>query len=185
MPQNSVRFVSRQSGFAFFGASASVGALFYFGSIRMIITFCGHSQYTETKQDEQKILDYLEKTVGNSPAELYLGGYGAFDHFALKCGKKYQETHPNTKLIFITPYIDNSYQKRHLENLKNFYNEIIYPDLENVPQRFAISQRNKWMVEKSDCVVAYIDHSFGGAYTTYKYAIKRNKPIFNLTGKSI
>ena len=183
MPQNSVKFVSRQSGFAFFGASASVGALFYFGSILMIITFCGHSDYIETKQDEEKILNFLTQTVKDSPAELYLGGYGAFDSFALKCGKKYKQAHPNTKLIFVTPYLTNNYQKNYLEHQKALYDEIIYPELEKVPLKFAISYRNKWMVEKADSIVAYIDHSHGGAYKTSKYAIKNNKPVFNLTDK--
>lgn len=36
------------------------------------------------------------------------------------------------------------------------------------------------MVEQADCVVAYIDHEWGGAYTTYQYAIKKGKEILNL-----
>ena len=151
----------------------------------MIITFCGHSDYNETKEDERKILDFLTKNVGNAPAELYLGGYGAFDLFAHKCGKIYQKEHSNVKLIFITPYITVSYQKNHLKNLEDMYDDIIYPQLENVPPKFAISYRNKWMIEKSDYVVACIDHSFGGAFTTYKYAKKCNKPILNLTNKNL
>ena len=77
----------------------------------MIITFCGHSQYTESGEDEQKILSFLTEKIGDRPAALYLGGYGAFDAFALKCGKKYREAHPDTKLIFVTPYITENYQK--------------------------------------------------------------------------
>ena len=142
----------------------------------MIITFCGHSQYTETKQDEEKIISFLSQTVGDRPAELFLGGYGSFDAFALKCGKKYQKTHPNTKLIFVTPYISANVRK-------DVYDGIIYPSLEKSPPKFAISHRNKWMVEQADFVIAYIDHSWGGAYQTYKHAKRKSKPLLNLTGK--
>ena len=151
----------------------------------MIITFCGHSHYTESKEDELKILSVLENKVGDNYAELYLGGYGAFDDFARRCGDKYKENHPNTKLIFITPYITPDYQKNHLKYKKDLYDEIIYPELENVPPRFAISYRNKWMVDKADIVIAYIINSFGGAYQTYKYAKNIDKQIINISGKSL
>ena len=45
----------------------------------MIITFCGHDQFRKTAEHEQKLLAFLEKTVGDQPAEMYLGGYGEFD----------------------------------------------------------------------------------------------------------
>ena len=104
----------------------------------MIVTFCGHSQYTETGEDEQKIISLLTEIIGDRHAELYLGGYGSFDNFALKCGKIYQKTHPNTRLIFVTPYITINYQKNHLSYQKELYDDIIYPSLEKAPLKFAI-----------------------------------------------
>lgn len=151
----------------------------------MIITFCGHSQYTGSKEDEAKILSLLTEKIGDCPAELYLGGYGAFDEFARKCGKKYQEKHPNTKLILITPYITIDYQKNRLDGQKDKYDAILYPELENVPLKFAIWHRNRWMVEKADLVIAYVNYEWGGAYQTYKYAKKKRKGIVNLTGKEL
>ena len=151
----------------------------------MIVTFCGHSQYTKTKEDEEKVILLLSELIGNQHAELYLGGYGSFDEFARQCGMKYQSSHPNTKLIFITPYITHSYQSKHLAYKKELYDDIIYPELEKAPPKFAISYRNKWMVDKSDYIIAYIDHSWGGAYQTYKYAKRKSKRIFNITDKEI
>ena len=151
----------------------------------MIITFCGHAQYTETEEDEQKILSFFAEKIGDRHAELYLGGYGSFDAFARKCGRKYQETHPNTRLIFVTPYITPDYRKNHLDPQKDLYDDILYPELENVPLKFAISHRNRWMVEKADCIIAYVSHSWGGAYQTYMYAKKKQKEVFNLFNKDI
>lgn len=61
----------------------------------MIVAFCGHSQFSKSKECEQRILDFLEQKVGDRAADMYLGGYGGFDGFAYECCKKYKEKHPN------------------------------------------------------------------------------------------
>lgn len=142
----------------------------------MIVTFCGHRQYCREKGDEAKVLAFLEEKIGDNIADIYLGGYGNFDHFAYACSKKYKQTHSNVSLLFITPYLREELLKEEMQ----FYDGIIYPEIEDKPLRFAISYRNKWMVEKADYVIAYITHSFGGAYSTYKHAKKCGKSIFNL-----
>ena len=171
-------------GEAFFRCIPS-GVHFFISGCYMIVTFCGHSQYTESGEDEEKILSLLTEIIGDRNADLYLGGYGSFDSFARKCGRKYQKTHPNTRLIFVTPYMTIDYQKNHLDYNKDLYDEILYPNLENKPLRFAISYRNKWMVEQADYIIAYITHDWGGAYQTYKHAQQKKHPLFNISGKEI
>lgn len=149
----------------------------------MIIAFCGHSKFLKSEEYKQKILDFLEKTVGQNCADMYLGGYGAFDEFAYECCKEYKKNHSNISLIFITPYITVNYQKNYLENYKKKYDEIIYPEIENRPLKFAISYRNKWMVEKADYIICGINHNWGGAYQAYSYAKKLGKVILNVEGK--
>ena len=146
----------------------------------MIITFCGHSQFIKKEEHEQRILKFFEDKIGDNPADLYLGGYGNFDKFAYYCGKKYKATHPKVSLIFVTPYLNvkNEYQQSVCK--KNMYDLIIYPEIEDKPLKFAISYRNKYMVEKADYVIAYIDHEWGGAYQTYKHAKRKHKEILNL-----
>ena len=151
----------------------------------MIIMFCGHSRFSKKEEYEQKILNFLEEKVGNGFADFYLGGYGEFDNFAYECCKKYKETHRNVSLIFITPYITVEYQKNHLQYGKMVYDEIIYPEIEDKPLRFAISYRNQWMVEKADYVICGIDREWGGAYKTYQYAKRKNKYIYNITDKQL
>ena len=59
--------------------------------------------------------------------------------------------------------------------------ETIYPEgLEYTPRRFAISKRNQWMVQQSDYVIAYVEHSFGGAAQFTEYAQKKNRMVINL-----
>ncbi|MBQ9117071.1 MAG: hypothetical protein IJY04_08595 [Clostridia bacterium] len=133
----------------------------------------------------KKKLDLLEKTVGSQYAEMYLGGYGDFDSFAYNCCKKYKQTHPDTLLVFVTPYITVEYQRSTLDYQKLRYDTIIYPEIENRPLKFAITYRNKWMVDKADFLICAIEHEYGGAYKTYRYAKTQKKQIFNITGSQI
>lgn len=149
----------------------------------MIVTFCGHSKFLSNKEYEKRIIDFLEETVGDISADMYLGGYGEFDEFAYRCCKKYKDTHPNISLIFITPYITVEYQKNHLDAYKKKYDAIIYPEIEDKPLKYAISYRNKWMVEKADYIVCGILYEFGGAYKTYQHAKRKNKKIINIVNR--
>jgi len=145
----------------------------------MIITFCGHSDYLSKPEDKERLLKLIEKVAFGTQVEFYLGGYGNFDSFALKCAKKYKEKHKNTKLVFITPYLDKWLNVRE-DILKNEYDEIIYPEIENVPKRFAILKRNEWMIDQANYVFAYVKTHYGGAYKTLLYAHKQKKPYTNL-----
>ena len=60
------------------------------------------------------------------------------------------------------------------------YDTTVYPPLETVPKRFAISHRNRWMVKNSDIVVAYVNYGWGGAATTLRYAAVQKKEIIQL-----
>ncbi|MBQ3012871.1 MAG: hypothetical protein IJD74_04960 [Clostridia bacterium] len=146
----------------------------------MIVTFCGHTRFPKSSGYEQKLLTFLEKEIGDQYAEMYLGGYGEFDNFAYDCCKKYQKTHPNVSLVFVTPYLTIAYQRNQLQYQETKYDSILYPEIEDKPKRYAITYRNKYMVEKADYVVAYVSHDWGGAYTTYKHAKRKDKKIFNL-----
>lgn len=146
----------------------------------MIVTFCGHDKFQKSEEYEQKMLTLLEEKIGDQPADIYLGGYGEFDRFAYDCCKKYKETHPDISLVFVTPYLTVDYQRNHLQQQKVMYDSVIYPEIENKPKRFAITYRNKFMVEKADYVIAYVSHDWGGAYKTYQHAKRSGKKIFNL-----
>ena len=81
-------------------------------------------------------------------------------------------------MAFVTPYVNPAYQK--MRACEKEYDVIVFPPIENVPPKFAISARNKWMVEQSDAVVAFVNHDWGGAYATYRHAQRRSKEVFNL-----
>lgn len=142
----------------------------------MIITFCGHSDFRPTATLEETLLSILETQVGNAQVDFYLGGYGNFDIFALRVGRLYQKTHPNVTLVFVTPYL---YDARMSEKAQA-YDTVLYPPFENVPPKFAISRRNKYMAEQAELVIGYITRSSGGAYQTYDYAKRKGRVTVNL-----
>lgn len=142
----------------------------------MIITFCGHSNYVENVHDKEKILNILEIEAGETSCEIFLGGYGGFDAFALQCVKEFKKSHSNVKLSLIIPYL----KKRKDFSQTEGFDSIIYPDLEHVPPRYAISHRNRWMIEQADVVISHVSHQYGGAYTMYLAAKRKAKKIYNL-----
>jgi len=146
----------------------------------MIVTFCGHRDFIADEIHERFVISLLEEVVAGRNVEFYLGDQGAFDRFAYACAKKYKENHTNASLIYVTPYLTEDYQRRLLCGLQQKYDSIVYPSIENVPLRYAILSRNKYLVEKADLIIAYVDHSWGGAYQTFCLAKKKRKMVFNL-----
>ena len=157
----------------------------YIWRMIMIITFCGHRDFLATSVLEARLLTIMEELIGDDPAELYLGGYGNFDTFAYHCGCIYRKLHPQVSLVFVTPYITPLHADGAAIHDQRQYDEILYPALERVPPKYAISHRNRYMVEHADLVIAYITHSRGGAYQTYCHAKRKGKVIYNLADYSI
>ena len=149
----------------------------------MIIAFCGHANYQSTPEDRASVLEVIEKHTDGFPIEFFLGEYGNFDAFAYSCAKDFKQRHSDAKLIFITPYIPTETHKN-ITSKKDRFDLILYPPLENVPPKYAISHRNRWIVDKSNIIIAYVSHTYGGAYTMYQYAKKKNKIIYNLAVKN-
>ena len=83
-------------------------------------------------------------------------------------------------LVLVTPYIHLEYQRNYLREQAKKYDDILYPEIEDKPKRYAIVYHNRYMMERADCVVAYVTRTWGGAYTTYQYAKRKGKEIFDL-----
>ena len=147
--------------------------------VQMIISFFGHSNYTVNYDDKILIFNFLNTLPQSEEIDFYFGGYGEFDNFCYKCIKEYKLSHPNCKLIFITPYINEWLNERKLTLIEK-YDEIIYPEIECVPIKFAILKRNEWIVKKSNYIIFYVNTHFGGAYKTMLYAHKQHKPYINI-----
>lgn len=145
----------------------------------MVITFCGHSDFQETGNLKALLVDKLTAFARNCDELLcYCGGYDNFDYFAYKCVNLAKKQCSNIKNIFVSPYLNEQYIKNIAEH-QNF-DSIIYPELEHIPLKFAILQRNKWMIDNYDILIGFVKHNWGGAAKTLAYARSKRKQIILL-----
>lgn len=136
----------------------------------MIVAFCGHRQVENENEVRHWLENVVDDLIRKGADVFYLGGYGGFDRMALSVVNKAKEVHPGLKTILVLPYLDRSMDL-------DAYDGSIYPPLEKVPRRYAISRRNRWMVDQANVVVTYVIHEWGGAATTLRFAEAKRKTI--------
>lgn len=136
----------------------------------MTATFLGHKDLADTEHVRKWLQETVTTLIQRGVKQFLLGGYGSFDNLAARVVKDLQEDFPHIESYLVIPYIDRDFNKK-------LYDNSIYPPLETVPKRFAISKRNEWMIEESDVVVAYVLHGWGGAATTLEYAQRKQKEV--------
>lgn len=104
--------------------------------------------------------------VAEGVTDFWVGGYGSFDSYAAGRVRWLKKEFPEISLHLILAYLPTE-----KDPLADNYDSTIYPEgLELVPQRFAISKRNQWIVKHCDMVIAYVDHHYGGAYAAFAFA---------------
>ena len=140
----------------------------------MTVTFFGHKD--TPKNTEPTLQTTLVDLIENHDAtEFYVGNNGNFDTMVRRKLEALSQTYPITYSVVLA-YLPT--EKNKYDNLTN----TIYPEgIETVPKRFAISYRNKWMVEQSDVVVTYVTHSFGGAAQFKAMAERQGKTVIELS----
>ncbi len=148
----------------------------------MIISFFGHSSipYYDEENLENKVYEILETELKDvKTIKLYLGGYGRFSTIALKSCLRFKKIRPDALTYYITPYITESHFTRCKEWFRITDNSI-YPPLEKVPKRLAIVRRNNWMINHSDLIILFVDHTASYAGKILEQVIKSKKRFINI-----
>ena len=137
-----------------------------------ICCFFGHSDAPCTLAP--LLSDSIEHLIeSQGVVEFRTGNYGAFDRMATHTLCNLKSKFPNIKIFTMLPYIPTTDKQIYLSDK---IDGTIYPsDLESVPFRVAIPRLNRIMVDASDYAIAYVEHTWGGAATTLKYAERRKK----------
>lgn len=140
-----------------------------------ICGFCGHGDAPDRIRPQlRQAITALIKT--GQADTFYVGNHGAFDRMVVGILADLQKENSQIQYAVILAYLPGS--KKHDNPAKT---PTIYPEgLELVPKRYAILYRNRWIVEQSRIMVAYVTHSFGGAAQTLAYARRKGVPILNL-----
>lgn len=141
----------------------------------MIVTFCGHREISLQTIEKlaPALYNEIEKLINDGADTFLLGGYGQFDRLCAETVKKLKDKYPHITSTLMIPYIDRDYDR-------DLYDNSEYPPIEKTPKRFAISARNKYMVEKSDVVISYVVFPWGGAYDTLSLAKRKKKNIIEM-----
>lgn len=138
----------------------------------MICTFFGHRDTPKEIESTLKLtlLDLIENHNVNL---FYVGNKGNFDSLVYNQLIELSKKHRIKYFVVLDRFPNKSDS--------TFYSNTILPEgIENVPPRFAISYRNKWMLKQSDIVVTYVSYISAGAYKFKELAEKQGKIVINL-----
>ena len=135
-----------------------------------ICAFFGHHELWRDVNTELELA--VRHAINEGCSIFWCGGYGTFDQCAAGTVKRLKTEFPDLHLELILAYLSQS------KIIPDLYDRTMYPDgLESVPQRFAISKRNRWMVQNCDLVITCVDHGYGGAYAAFCQAARQQKKI--------
>lgn len=148
----------------------------------MTITFIGHSFVPAIDSIKHLIKEQVQNNIDDAESVIcYIGGYGDFDGICAHVCRELKSEYKGLEIIYVTPYIGASEQKK-IKEMQEYglYDTFLYPPIENVPPRFAISKRNEWMIKNSELIIVYVDHNYGGAYKSFQFAKRNEKRIINI-----
>ena len=142
----------------------------------MTCAFFGHKESPDSIKPllEEEIRRLIESEGYD---EFLVGNQGQFDAMVFSTLKSLKAEYPSIRYYIVLAYLPG--EKDAYTTID--YTETIYPEgLESVPRRFAISRRNKWIVENSKAVICYISHTWGGAYQAVSLAERKGLMVINL-----
>ena len=93
-------------------------------------------------------------------AGFLVGNQGQFDSMVLGVLRRMKKKYPHISYNVVLAYMP---AKKEEWNPYEFGETMLPEGIESVHPRYAISWRNKWMVDEADAVIAYVPHSWGGA----------------------
>lgn len=136
-------------------------------------TFFGHRDCPDSVKLE--LLSVIENLITEKNVRtFYMGNHGNFDHLVISILKELKIRYHDINYYVILAYLPGKDY-----DLQEYVT--IYPEgIEIVPKRFAIDFRNRWMVNRSDYVISYVNRNFGGAAKAKNYAEKKRKVIINI-----
>ena len=135
------------------------------------VTFFGHRD-TPKETEPALRLTLIDLIENKNATVFYVGNHGNFDAMVRRQLEDLSKTYP-IKYYVVLAYMPSKKDEPDEHT-------ILPEGIESVPRRFAISYRNKWMLNKSDIVVTHVTRSFGGAWEFRELAQKQDKTVINL-----
>ena len=127
---------------------------------------CPYEKYLSIFQATKTLI--LEKDVSC----FYVGTQGNFDYLVFQALCALKNEFPDIQVHSVLAY------KPRTQNLHPY--TVLPEGIELVHPRYAIPWRNRWMIDHSDYVIAYVTHNFGGAARFVDEAKRKGKTVINL-----
>ena len=137
--------------------------------------FAGHGKICDGKIKE-KLLQHITTLIEEENVkDFWVGSYGDFDEYSASILIELKQTYTDMRIELVTPYLREKISANNA--YYSHFNCVIVADIpENTPHKYRILKTNEYMVNKSDYIICYVEHSWGGAAKTFEYA-KRKKHI--------
>lgn len=140
-------------------------------------TFFGHRDCPSSIKG--KLHEEIERLICNHGVEtFYVGTQGSFDRMAYTVLVELRKRYNHIKVFRVLAYMP---KLSDIAQDRSVLDDTILPEgIEKVHPRYAIVHRNNWMIDRSDYVIAYIRHTFGGAYQAVERAKKKGKILIQI-----
>lgn len=140
-------------------------------------TFFGHRDCPASiRSSLRAVLIHLIETEGVT--SFFVGNQGAFDAAVQSVLRDLQSNYPAITCTVVLAYMPRQPENDGLATM-------LPEGIEKVPKRFAISWRNRWMLDHADYVVTYVTHAWGGAAQFATRARKQGKRVYPLGEESV
>lgn len=142
---------------------------------------CGFGHRVLLMDVEKPLQAVLERLVAERGVRVfYTGGMGEFDELFARTVRSMKRDCPSLRLVLVMPYLT---ERLNLDKsfLEAQYDEILIPaELDGIHPKAAIGLRNRWMVDRSDIVIAALHRDFGGAAEAVRYAHAIERTVIHL-----
>ena len=151
---------------------------------KLTVSLFGHRIIDDSQTVEQKLYELLRIIMsrGDREVEFLVGRNGDFDMISTSVIRRLKKeiNSENVFLTLVLPY-ETAELRNNTEAFEDFYDSIEISEA-SVDKNFkyAITARNRDMIDRSDMVVVHVKNQSGGAYQSLRYAEKNEKKIVNL-----
>lgn len=151
---------------------------------KLTVSLFGHRIIDDYLTAEQKLYELLRIIMsrGDREVEFLVGRNGDFDLVAASVVRRLKKelNAENVFLTLVLPY-ETAELRNNTETFENYYDSIEISEASADKNfKYAITARNRDMIDRSDVVVVYVKNQSGGAYQSLRYAEKNDKRIINL-----
>lgn len=135
-------------------------------------TFFGHRDCPSSIKG--KLREEIDQLICNHGVDtFYVGTQGSFDRMAYAILVELRKRYQHIKIYRVLAYMPKLSDADTADT-------IVPEGIEKVHPRYAIVHRNNWMTDHSDYVIAYIRHTFGGAYQAVERAKRKGKETIQI-----